>query len=327
VCWEGGGEVKGFMTLGLVEQAIGQYDLPPGIRAQFISRSENETYKLQVPSGEAWAMRLQRPGYQSRNALGSELAWLSALRADGVMATPVPVAGRNGEWVQEVEGRHVVLFRWQLGCTPYIGMDLRRPIRDLGAIAARMHAHSRAWRKPQNFERFTWDFEAALGERARWGHWSHGLGIDPGRCDLFTRAADLVRKRLAQYGAGPDRFGLAHCDLRLDNLLLNGEEVKLIDFDDCGSSWYMYEAATVVSFYEHLPQANAMIEQWLEGYRTVAAVSKEEEEEIPTFVMLRRLMLVGWIGSHPQADLARALGAGFTEQTMGLCAAYLGRMG
>jgi Ser/Thr protein kinase RdoA (MazF antagonist) len=243
------------------------------------------------------------------------------------MATPVPVAGRNGEWVQEVEGRHVVLFRWQLGCTPYIGMDLRRPIRDLGAIAARMHAHSRAWRKPQNFERFTWDFEAALGERARWGHWSHGLGIDPGRCDLFTRAADLVRKRLAQYGAGPDRFGLAHCDLRLDNLLLNGEEVKLIDFDDCGSSWYMYEAATVVSFYEHLPQANAMIEQWLEGYRTVAAVSKEEEEEIPTFVMMRRLMLVGWIGSHPQADLARALGAGFTEQTMGLCAAYLGRMG
>jgi hypothetical protein len=42
--------------------------------------------------------------------------------------------------------------------------------------------------------------------------------------------------------------------------------------------------------------------------------------------MLRRLMLVGWIGSHPQADLARSLGAEYTDQTVSLCSAYLKRM-
>jgi Ser/Thr protein kinase RdoA (MazF antagonist) len=80
-----------------------------------------------------------------------------------------------------------------------------------------------------------------------------------------------------------------------------------------------------VSFYEHLAQASELIKQWLEGYRTVTPVSKEEEAEIPTFVMLRRLMLVGWIGSHPQADLARSLGAEYTDQTVSLCSAYLKR--
>jgi Ser/Thr protein kinase RdoA (MazF antagonist) len=311
------------MTLGLVEQAIGQYDLPPGIRVEFISRSENEIYKLQAATGEAWAMRLHRPGYQSPNALASELAWLSALRADGVMATPVPIPGRNGEWVQQLEGRHVVLFRWQPGDTPHIDMDLRKPITELGAIAARMHAHSRAWPRPKHFERFTWDFEAALGKNARWGHWSQGLGIDPARHDLFTRAADLIRNRLAEYGTAPDRFGLVHGDLRLGNLLLEGDHVKLIDFDDCGFSWYMFDAATVVSFYEHLPQATELIAQGLEGYRTIASLSKEEEAEIPTFIMLRRLMLVGWIGTHPDADLSRTLGKPFTEQTDALCTDYL----
>jgi Ser/Thr protein kinase RdoA (MazF antagonist) len=313
------------MTMQLAEQALSLYELPARTTAQLVSRSENETYRIEAPSGEQWALRVQRPGYQSRNALASEIAWLNALREDGVVATPVPIAGRNGEWIQSVEASNVVLFEWEAGGTPHLGLDQLQSFRSLGAITARMHAHSKDWRRPENFERFTWDFEAALGENARWGRWQDGLGMDADRLDLFGRTAKLIGKRLAQYGTAPDRFGLAHCDLRLDNLLLNQGQVKVIDFDDCGFSWYMYDAATLVSFYEHLPAANRLIEHWLEGYRTVKAVSKEEEEEIPTFVILRRLLLVAWIGSHPEADLARSLGAIYTDQTVGLCTSYLKR--
>ena len=313
------------MTIQLAEKALGLYQLPARTTAHLVSRSENETYKLEAPSGERWALRIQRPGYQSRNAIVSEIAWLTALREDGVVATPVPIAGLNGEWVQELEDHHLVLFAWEAGLIPDIGMDLRQPVRSLGAIAASMHAHSRVWRRPASFERFTWDFEAALGEGARWGRWQDGLGMDAARLDLFRRTAELIRHRLAQFGTGQDRFGLIHGDLRLDNLLLNQGKVKVIDFDDCGFGWYMYDAATVVSFYEHLPAANGLIGHWLEGYRTVKAVSKEEEEEIPTFIILRRLLLVAWIGSHLQADLARSLGVAFTDETVALCSAYLNR--
>ena len=71
-----------------------------------------------------------------------------------------------------------------------------------------------------------------------------------------------------------------------------------------------------MSFYEHLPGAPGLIEHWLEGYRTVRAVSKAEEEEIPTFVMLRRLLLVAWVGSHVETDLARS------PSSPGLCRLY-----
>ena len=75
-------------------------------------------------------------------------------------------------------------------------------------------------RRPDGFDRFTWDFETALGETPRWGRWRDALGMNAGRLDLFSRTAELIRERLASYGSGPDRFGLAHCDLRLDNLLM-----------------------------------------------------------------------------------------------------------
>jgi Ser/Thr protein kinase RdoA (MazF antagonist) len=321
------------MALQLAKEALSLYDLPPNATVRLISRSENEIYKIEAPSGRRWALRVQRPGYQSKNALASEIAWLVALRNDGVVATPVPIAGRDGEWVQPVraggasETRNVVLFAWENGHQPTVSMDLRQCFKSLGAITAKMHAHSAAWQRPEGFERFTWDFEAALGESSRWGRWRDGLGMNATRLDLFGRTVDLIRDRLERYGRGPDRFGLAHCDLRLANLLLHEGAVKVIDFDDCGFSWYMYDAATLMSFYEHLPGAPGLIEHWLEGYRTVRAVAKADEEEIPTFVMLRRLLLVAWVGSHAEADLARSLGVAYTDQTVGLCSAYLRRFG
>jgi Ser/Thr protein kinase RdoA (MazF antagonist) len=321
------------MALQLAQQALGLYDVPPNATVRLISRSENEIYKIEAPSGRRWALRVQRQGYQSKNALASEIAWLVALRNDGVVATPVPIAGRDGAWVQIVrargasEARNVVLFAWEDGRQPTVSMDLRQCLKSLGAITAKMHEHSAAWERPEGFERFTWDFEAALGESARWGHWRDGLGMNATRLDLFGRTVDLIRDRLACYGRGPDRFGLAHCDLRLANLLLHEGAVKVIDFDDCGFSWYMYDAATLMSFYEHLPGAPGLVEHWLEGYRTVRSVTKAEEEEIPTLVMLRRLLLVAWVGSHAEAHLARSLGVAYTDQTVGLCSAYLRRFG
>jgi Ser/Thr protein kinase RdoA (MazF antagonist) len=311
----------------LVHQALSLYDLPRNVTVTLISLSENEIYKVETPSGKKWALRLQRPGYHSKNSLASEIAWLSALRKDGVVATPVPVAGLDGEWIQVVGQRNLVLFEWENGSQPEIEMDLSQCFRTLGAVTAQLHTHSRTWQRPDGFERFTWDFEAAGGEAPRWGHWRDALGMNATRLDLFGQTAALVRERLAHYGTGPDRFGLAHCDLRLSNLLLHHGALKVIDFDDCGFSWYMYDAAASLSFYEHLPQVSSLIQHWLEGYRTVSAIGKAEEEEIPTFLMLRRLLLVAWVGSHSETELAQSLGVSYTRQTDALCSAYLRRFG
>ena len=319
------------VLLELAEAATANYDLPPGVAVAMINLSENATYKVEAPDGSRWALRIHRDGYHSKAAIASELAWLTDLRDSGVVVTPKAVKGKDGEIIQMVghaklaRPRHVVLSEWETGAEPGIGEDLSEPFEILGEVTARMHLHARQWRRPPWFTRFTWDFETSLGEaRPHWGRWREGMGVDAAKAKLFGRTVDLIGKRLAAYGEGTDRFGLIHCDLRLANLLIDEKAVKVIDFDDCGFGWYMYDAATPVSFYEHEPQVPDLIESWKRGYRRVLALSKADEDEIPTFIMLRRLLLVAWIGSHAETGLARSMGLPYTEGTVGLCESYLG---
>ncbi len=315
-------------------RAAGHYDIAPVQSLALVNISENATFRLDTIDGQSFALRVHRPGYHSLAAINSELAWLMALRRDGVAITPVPVPGRDGLLVQHVPGtsgeepRRVVLSQWESGREPLISDDLFAHFATLGETAARMHIHARGWLRPDGFTRFTWDFDTALGEdKPHWGRWREGMGVDGAKRALFGRTVRAIGRRLEAYGKGHDRFGLVHGDLRLANLLIDGDAVKVIDFDDCGFSWFMYDAATPVSFYEHEPQVPALLEAWCAGYRRVMPLAAEDEAEIPTFVMLRRLLLVAWIGTHTETELAKSMGTAYTSQTVHLCEAYLSRFG
>ena len=321
------------LLLDLATRSIKNWDLPSGVTVALINLSENATYAVTAASGQKWALRIHRAGYHTPAAIASELAWLQALRAAGVVVTPDPVRGRDGKIIQAIRDprlglRHLVLSHWEDGAEPGIGQDLIRPFEVLGEATARMHRHSRDWTRPPGFDRPIWNFETALGEDApHWGRWRDGIGVGAAEARLFGRTVALIGKRLAAYGQGPERFGLIHCDLRLANLLVDGDAVKVIDFDDCGFGWFMYDVATPVSFYEHEPQVPDLIASWTRGYRRVLDLAAADEAEIATFIMLRRLLLVAWIGSHSQTDLAKSMGQPYTQGSMGLCEQYLSRFG
>ena len=90
---------------------------------------------------------------------------------------------------------------------------------------------------------------------------------------------------------------------------------------------YILSQLIPVSFYEHLPEVPDLIQHWLAGYRRIIDLPQADEDEIPTFVMLRRLLLVAWIGSHSETDLAQSMGHEYTSQTVDLCRTYLSKFG
>jgi len=144
---------------------------------------------------------------------------------------------------------------------------------------------------------------------------------------VLGRLDGALHNRLFRYGPGPNRYGLIHADLRLANLLEHDGDVAVIDFDDCGWGWYLYDFGTAVSFFEHDPRVPELMDAWVRGYRTVRKLSPEDEAEIPTFVLMRRLLLVAWLGSHAGTDLARGMGKDYTAQSCALAEDYLGRFG
>ncbi len=149
---------------------------------------------------------------------------------------------------------------------------------------------------------------------------------DPEERRHLQRLADVVTTRLSRFGTERARFGLVHADLRLANLLVDGERVTVIDFDDCGFSWFLYDLACALTFNEGRPDVGDLIAAWVEGYRQVEPLSREDEDEIMTFLMLRRLMLSAYIGLRPDTELAaELLQTRFAAQTCAIAEPYLRR--
>jgi aminoglycoside phosphotransferase (APT) family kinase protein len=61
---------------------------------------------------------------------------------------------------------------------------------------------------------------------------------------VLTDARARVRERLEAFGKGSDRWGLLHGDFLPENVLVAADGLRLIDFDDCGDGWYVFELAT-----------------------------------------------------------------------------------
>jgi len=314
----------------LARAALAPYGIGEDAALRLVNVSENYTYRVDDPAaGRAYAVRLHRPGYHSAEAIASELMWIDALQQEEVVGTVTPLPARSGERVIQLATdvlpeRSVVLFAWEEGAPPDPDANLVPVYRTLGAISAGMHDHARRWQRPPGFTRFAWDFDTALGPQGHWGPWQDAVGLDDETRTLFQRTVDVVDQRLQAYGKGPERYGLIHADMRPANVLVLGDDVRAIDFDDCGSGWFMYDFATTISFIEDHPMVSEWRASWLEGYRSAGTLSAEDEAELDTFVMLRRLMLVCWIGSHyAHATEAQELGADFTLATCPLAETYL----
>ncbi len=307
--------------------ALEPYGFPPDAQISLLSLSENATYLItDAVAGRTAVLRVHRTGYHPPGAVASELAWLQALRGDEGLLTPAVYRSLDGRAVVEVAigalTRQTVLFEWLPGAEPPED-QLAHKFELLGAICARMHSHARTWRRPAGFVRFSWDFDCCVGDTPRWGRWQDGIGVGKEELTTLTRAAELMRARLGSYGSGPDTFGLIHADVRLANLLVSGDDIAVIDFDDCGFGWYMFDVATAVSFIEHDPRVPELCEAWVRGYRRVMPLAARDEAEIATFVLLRRLQLVAWVGSHRFADAALELGADFTSGCCEIAERYL----
>jgi Ser/Thr protein kinase RdoA (MazF antagonist) len=312
--------------LGLmVAQGLPLWNLSPRTAIKLLNLSENATFGLSDPTlGRDLVLRAHRVGYSSPLEIRSELQWIEALSRDRVVDTAAPVRGRNGDWVQTLASpsgrpsRHAVVFERLPGREPAAGGDAAPWFERLGEVTARMHLHARSWQVPAGFFRKRWDVDAMVGPRGFWGPWQAGIGLDVAGSVVIAEALNSIRRRIAHFGDGPSRFGLVHADLRLANLLVDGSHLRIIDFDDCGFSWFVYDFAAAVSFIEHEPILPDLLQAWVAGYRRAAPLPPEDVAEIPTFVMLRRILLTAWLASHAEVPFAREIGAAYTAGTVTL---------
>ncbi|MGB0508103.1 MAG: phosphotransferase enzyme family protein [Pikeienuella sp.] len=293
------------MTQGIAERALAHWGLS-GAELHLIAQRENHVYRVTTKAGGYFALRLHRPGYQTGNALRSELAWMQELVAKGIDA-PKPIATTDGSLIIYAEGYHIDMLSWlsgtQMGATA-AGLQLedrQATFRALGTLMAKVHQISDDWQRPPDFERMAWDREGLLGEDPVWGRfWANPHLTEP-QSELFNAVRTKANQELIEHGDKLD-YGLIHADLVRENVLVSDTGLQLIDFDDSGFGFRLFDVCTTLLKNRDEPDFPTLQSAFVDGY---VALRPLDIKLIPLFMLLRSLTYVGWIiprMAEPGAD-------------------------
>ena len=318
-----------FLDDDFLNASLSLWKLPGNCKIRLMNVSENLIYKVEASGIPHSILRVHRPNYRSHQEIESELIWLEQIRLENLIATPRVLRGKNGTRIQNIispsTGRviNLVMFEFVEGSTPKESDDQLELFYSLGKIAAILHKQVKTWPKPTNFFRKHWNLEAIIGKKPLWGKWQSSPGVTKDISTILSKAEKKLTDQIASYGQSDQNYGLIHADMRLANIIRNNNHLTLIDFDDCGFGWHLYDFAASVSFMETHASLEEIKQEWLGGYRGIAHLSQGDELLIDSFVMLRRLALLAWVGSHMKSDEPRELAPFFAYETAILAENYL----
>lgn len=314
------------VLIKLAEKALLNWRIEGDLR--LIKYRENAVYEISTPTGEKYAMRLHRPGYHSDRSLYSEFLWLDALKDYGI-GVPTVILDKNGNFFTRcslpdfslecqvdvlawIDGEQIGSCQDGLEGNPKIVSDTYKTI---GRVASQMHNQACQWEIPKKFERHAWDMEGLVGDNPFWGHFWELSALKDEERDLVLKTRDLVRFRLLDLGQSDDSYSLIHADFVPENILASGSRIQVIDFDDAGFGWHLFDLATALYFIQNEPTYDVTYSALIEGYREFRSLPDEMLDQLPLFLAARSFTYLGWAHTRPGSETANSL----TPMLIDLC--------
>lgn len=269
---------------------------------RLISLRENAVYEVMLPETGRAVLRLHRRGYQGEIAVRSELWWLSAL-ADRGHPVPRPLLTPDGAPLARIaDGRIASMLSWIEGAQagqgnvplPGDAADQIRLMASIGRALGELHVTTDNLHLPSWFRRPRWDAEGLLGPDPLWGpFWEHPLA-DADERRLLAEMRRATADRLAAYAAQGADQGLIHADVLRENVLRTDHRAALIDFDDCGFGFRLYDLGTALSQSLTEPNLPEIVTALGEGYATIRGLTTADRAILPWMTLLRCLASAGW---------------------------------
>ena len=239
-------------------------------------------------------LRVHRPRRHGRHvdsvaAIQLELDWLTALRAETDLAVPEPQSALDGRLVD-----HGVVRRCRRAALLFpAAVDARPAVRGIARDRSTYDDSAAPWlsstttltggRRPTGSSA-----PGGTGRRSSATPWSTAASTAAAVWDLlpvdlrrmFDEVATRVGTCMAQLGTDRETFGLIHADLHLDNTLFAAGEARLIDFDDCGFGFRMYDVAVALWELRHRGDYAAFRDALVDGYTEHRELADEQLDHL-----------------------------------------------
>ena len=299
----------------LAEEAINHWD----VEVKSINlhlQSENTVFKVEGLDENTYALRVHRKGYHDLEELNSEHVWTSSLSNAGLLV-PEAVVTRSGEaytsvsFLNSSEYRYVGLVKWIEGTIlndlilDLEEKDVSDVYESLGKVVAKFHKATIAWEKPKDFKRHSFDTDGLLGSKPFWGRFWEAQNATTREREKLSLIRNNITEILSKLPRDINSFGMIHADLHSQNVLIQGKSLSVIDFDDSGFGWYGFDLA--VAIWDRLDftatgcHFDIAYKSLIRGYLEERPNAKDIIETIPTFLLMRTLMIIRWIEDRPES--------------------------
>jgi Ser/Thr protein kinase RdoA (MazF antagonist) len=304
--------------LHIAEAALARY--PVGeTRCTFLGESGGAAFGVDTREGRrAYLLKVHTHPRGGRAVLESGLSWLAALAQETDLVVQEPVRDAEGHLVAEVqvpetpgETVYCSLVRWVEGehfpgapswkehravpCSPQWAERL-------GEMTAKLHRHASRWVLPDGFGRPRYDAVRMYAWLEDLRSYVKDSRIAPKDDDLLEQAARRVEHLMVELGEGEPHWGLVHADLCPDNYVFYEDEVRPLDFDLCGFSYYMLDIAYALLW--HSPGNRRA---FLGGYGRLRALREGYQELIEAFTVWGVIAMLKFWAPAPEL-IARTCG-------------------
>lgn len=246
---------------------------------------ENRVFDVKLEDGRRVIAKFYRPGRWSRDSLLEEHEFLQDLQAEGIPAV-APLLLSGGSSLILHEGLWTAFFPKVLGRLPdeFVGDDLQK----VGRLLAKVH-NVGVRKKARHRPVMDSSYHGGWPTLERLEEW-----VAPEVADRYFAAAEIILQEIDEV-IDPRQFHRIHGDCHRGNLLHNGQEFFLIDFDDFVTGPVIQDFWMLMTGDEAFTDEQSLI---LKGYEELREFPHHQWAWIPLLRGLRILMYSGWIAAR-----------------------------